>query len=469
MTHILSFKKDWPDAKVVRLETNYRSTHEIIAWANTLIAFNKHRHGKVLRATVRGEVPRVLQYETAEEEAEQVVADIFSRTHDKGKKARDIAILFRTNEQPRVFEQELRRANIPYVLIGGQSFYDRKEVRDILAYLKMLQNPRDEISLLRVINLPPRGIGQTSITKVIETSVAEGRTVWESLADSAVVDRLIPAARKGIARFRELAEKFRRDLKRRPTADLIRSLVEEIRYRDELTRLYQSVEEQDARWNSVEDVVNAAASYDERAENPNLAEFLDEVSLMGSDESPDKEKQLQQDAVALMTLHAAKGLEFPEVYMVGMEEGVLPHRRSLDPMAETVDEERRLCYVGVTRAQRRLTLTLPLSRKKWGKDRPTIPSRFLYEVTGQADNPNYATTIKLASQLDKLKDPRAAMAAETKKKAAETKKKVVKKKTAKRKGGSKAAPAKPTRPTKPTRPKGKRPAKKKATPKKRSR
>jgi ATP-dependent DNA helicase UvrD/PcrA len=465
VTHILSFKKDWPDAKVVRLETNYRSTHEIIAWANTLIAFNKHRHGKILRGTLSGENPRVLQYETAEEEAEEVVADIFSRIKDKGKKARDIAILFRTNEQPRVFEQELRRMNVPYVLLGGQSFYDRKEVRDILAYLKMLQNPRDEISLLRIINLPPRGIGQTSTTKVIETAVAEGRTIWEALDDPVVVNRLAPSARKGIAGFLKLAAKFRRDLQRRPTADLVRSLVEEIRYRDELTRIYQSVEEQDSRWSSVEDVVNAAAFYDERAEHPNLAEFLDEASLMGSDESPDKEKQLQQDAVALMTMHAAKGLEFEEVYMVGMEEGVLPHRRSLDPMAETVDEERRLCYVGVTRAQRRLTLTLPLSRKKWGKDRPTVPSRFLYEVTGQADNPNYATTVKLASQLDKLKDPRAAIAAQSK----PQKKKAAKKKAVKKKAAKKKVAKKKTRKAAATKRKkatGKRPVKK-ANPKKR--
>ncbi len=422
VTHILGFKKDWPDAKVVRLETNYRSTHEIVAWANTLIAFNKHRHGKILRATVPGELPRILQFETAEEEAEQVVADIASRIRDKGRKARDIAILFRTNEQPRVFEQELRRANIPYVLIGGQSFYDRKEVRDILAYLKAIHNPRDEVSLLRIINLPPRGIGQSSVTKMIETAVAGKRAIGEALKDAAIVDRLVPAARKGIADFLNLLHKYRREMGSRPTADLVRELIHEIGYRNEITRIYPTAEEQQSRWESVQDVVNAAASYDGRADHPNLAEFLDEVSLMGSDESPDKEKQLQQDAVALMTLHAAKGLEFPEVYMVGMEEGVLPHRRSLDPAAETIDEERRLCYVGLTRAQRRLILTLPLSRKKWGKDRPTVPSRFLYEVTGQADNPNYANTVKLASQLDRLKDPRAAIAAKSNEKKKTAKK-----------------------------------------------
>ncbi len=412
VAHILGFKKDWPDAKVVRLETNYRSTHQIIAWANTLIAFNKQRHGKILRATLDGDRPRILQFNTAEEEAEAVVEEIRSRIHDKKCKARDIAILYRTNEQPRQFELELRRMNVPYVLIGSQSFYDRKEVRDILAYLKVLQNPRDEVSLLRVINLPPRGIGQTTVTRLIETAVGQGRSVWQTLADPAIVASLPAAAKKGVAELRAIVEKHRHGGPHKPMAAVVRGLIDQIGYRDELTRLYASAEEQETRWKSVEELVNAAATYDQRVAEPTLTGFLDEVSLFGNEESPDKEKQLERDAVALMTLHAAKGLEFPEVYMIGMEEGLLPHRRSLAPEAETVDEERRLCYVGITRAKRRLTLTLPLSRKKWGKDRPTIPSRFLYEVTGQADNPSYANTVRLASQLDKLADPRAAISAD---------------------------------------------------------
>jgi len=437
VTHILSFKKDWPDAKVVRLETNYRSTHEIVGWANTLIAFNKHRHGKILKATVHGDAPRIQQFETADEEAEGVVADIQARIRDRKRKARDIAILFRTNEQPRAFELELRRANVPYVLLGGQSFYDRKEVRDILAYLKMIENPRDEMSLLRIINLPPRGIGQTTVTRLIERSVADGRSVWQTLADPAATENLPSTARRGIAQLKSLAETYRHGNPNASITDMVSSLIDEVDYRGEIERIYDKPEERQARWESVEDVVNAAASYDARAELPTLAEFLDELSLMGNDETPDKEKQLEQDAVALMTMHASKGLEFQEVYIVGMEEGVLPHRRSLDPLADTVDEERRLCYVGLTRAQRRLTITMPLSRKKWGKDRPTIPSRFLYEITGQADNPNYMNTVRLASQLEKLADPRAALAAEARK--TEAKKKAAKKRPT---TGSKAAPKK---------------------------
>jgi DNA helicase II / ATP-dependent DNA helicase PcrA len=168
---------------------------------------------------------------------------------------------------------------------------------------------------------------------------------------------------------------------------VVRGLINEIGYEAELARIYPDANEQQTRWAAVEEVVNAVAAYAKRASKPSLGGFLQDVALNVDED--DKESQLERDAVALMTLHAAKGLEFPEVYMVGLEEGCLPHHRSIADAGSAVDEERRLCYVGVTRAQRRLTLTLPLSRRKWGKPRPTIPSRFLYELTGQADNPNY--------------------------------------------------------------------------------
>ena len=163
VTHILRFKHDWPEAKIVRLETNYRSTHQILDWANRLIAFNKLRHGKVLRATLDGESPRILQLQDEQEEAETVVGEIVERIERQHRRPRDFAILCRTNEQPRSFEMELRRAKIPYVLLGGMSFYDRKEVRDMMAFLKLLVHPHDEVSLLRIINVPPRGIGQSTV------------------------------------------------------------------------------------------------------------------------------------------------------------------------------------------------------------------------------------------------------------------------------------------------------------------
>ncbi len=185
-----------------------------------------------------------------------------------------------------------------------------------------------------------------------------------------------------------MIERFRRQMKASPV-ETVKTLIREVAYKNELTRLYPDAGDQETRWAAVEEVVNAVAGYAQRASEPTLAGFLQEVALTGNEAEQDKESKLERDAVALMTLHAAKGLEFPEVYMVGMEEGFLPHHRSIADPGAAVDEERRLCYVGVTRAQRRLTLTLALNRRTWGKSRPTLPSRFLYELTGRADNPNY--------------------------------------------------------------------------------
>lgn len=414
VAHILRFKNDWPDAKVVRLEVNYRSTREILAWSNRLIAFNKLRHAKVLRATHTGEPPRILQLEDEVKEAKAVVGDVATRIGQHKRRPRDFAILCRTNEQPRAFEAELRQAKIPYVLLGGISFYDRKEVRDILAYLKLLVNRSDEVSLLRIINVPARGISQATVKRLMEAAIERGKPLWDVLPVAGQVDGLPPAALQAVERFRAMIERFGKQTEQQSPLEVTKGLIRDIAYQDELTRQYPDPNDQEARWAAVEEIVNAVADYEQRAEKgtgpicaqhpagrsgkldlspfprATLAGFLQEVALTGSEAEQDKESKLERNAVALMTLHAAKGLEFPEVYLVGMEEGFLPHHRSIaDGDSAAVDEERRLCYVGVTRAQRRLTLTLALNRRKWGKARPTIPSRFLYELTGQADNPNY--------------------------------------------------------------------------------
>ncbi len=398
VAHILRFKNDWPDAKVVRLEVNYRSTREIVEWANRLIAFNKMRHAKTLRATFSGDPPRILQIEDETKEAKTVVGEIAARIAEKKKRPKDFAILCRTNEQPRAFEMELRRVKIPYVLMGGMSFYDRKEVRDILAYLKLLSHPSDEVSLLRIINLPARGISQTTVKRLMEEAIARGKPLWTILPYAGAVKGLPSAAVASVGRFYAMIERFQKAAKAAAggsqLVETVKLLIREIQYKDELTRLYPNANDQEARWQAVEEVVNALAAYakreGDRGEQASVAGFLQEVALTGNEfGKDDKETKLERNAVALMTLHAAKGLEFPEVYMVGMEEGTLPHHRSIADPGAAVDEERRLCYVGVTRAQRRLTLTLALNRLKWGKSRPTIPSRFLYELTGRADNPNY--------------------------------------------------------------------------------
>lgn len=390
VSHILKFSRDWPGATVVKLEENYRSCAPILEMANTLIAYNGNRHPKTLRAFIEGgEKPRILQYPDEVAEAKEVVHEIEQQIYKRIAQPGEFAILFRTNEQPRAFENELRAAKLPYVLIGGMSFYDRREVRDILAFLRLLDQPTDEVSLRRVINVPPRGIGQTSIETLMAAAVEQRATLWEVMGQSEVVEKLPTAARAGISKLRKLNDRNRTSLAEGESlVEVVAELIESINYRDDLQRSYPNPNEALSRWAAVEEVVNALAAYEERADEPTIGGFLEDVALVGRDDDQKKESQLARNAIVLMTLHSAKGLEFPQVYLVGMEEGLLPHRRSVAAEGDAIEEERRLCYVGVTRAKRQLTLTMALTRRKWGKSSPTIPSRFLFELTGRADNPH---------------------------------------------------------------------------------
>lgn len=409
--HILNFRKDWPDAKVVRLEENYRSTDAILSMANRLIAFNRQRHDKVLRpARPNGIPPRVLQFPDENAEAQGVIEEIAQRLkNDKSVSAGDFAILFRTNEQPRPFEMELRKKKVPYMITGTQSFFDRKEVRDVLAYLRWIDTPQDELALLRVINVPPRGMGAGSVDKLLKEAVSSSSSVWKVMQDESFVAALPTAAQGGIASLKAIQRKYQAQfdapdqVASDPTqnmtmVEVLIKLIDELRYREEIQRLYADPEESAMRIGSLESVLNAMAQYEENNQEPTLDGFLSSVALSGREFGSGKDKQQGLNAVSLMTYHSAKGLEFPMVYMIGMEEGVLPHRRSITGEIDSVDEERRLCYVGVTRAQDELTLTLPQSRFKWGKPRPTYPSRFLYELTGQGDNPNRIKSIQAAAE-----------------------------------------------------------------------
>jgi len=386
VSHILQFKQDWPEAKVVRLEENYRSTEAILTLANRLIKYNKNRHDKVLRpARGGGEKPRILQCQDEEAEAKQVIEDIRSRLTDGTCEPRDFAILFRTNEQPRAFESELRQAKLPYVLVGGMSFYDRKEVRDVLSYLKLLVSPSDEVALRRIINTPARGIGQRAVGALIDEAVSKSKPMWEILAHAGQLPTMPPAAAEAIARFRHMLEQFRQRLAVESIVEVVSGLISHLGFQDEIARTYKEPLEQQARWAAIEEVVNMLGAYQKRNKKPTLGGFLDDIALGDRNDEDDKENQLKRNAIALMTLHSAKGLEFPQVYLVGLEEGLLPHRRSVEIEGAAIDEERRLCYVGITRAQDRLTISLALSRLRWGKSKPTKPSRFLFEITGQAE------------------------------------------------------------------------------------
>jgi DNA helicase-2/ATP-dependent DNA helicase PcrA len=385
VTHILSFQKDWPEAKVVRLEDNYRSKAPILELANTLIAHNSTRHQKVLRPAREGGMPpKIVRFENEVKEAEEVVRDIRQRldvTEGPRTSPSDIAILFRTNEQPRAFELELRRAKVPYVLVGGMSFYDRKEVRDVLSYLRVMANPNDEVSLLRIINVPSRGIGAGTIETLLGHAVEAGKPLWQALPEA--LAQVPPVVAERINEFCRMIDHYRAKLAEQPLAELIKELLDKVDYRSELTRAYKNPADVETRWNSIEELINAAALYSERAENPSLLGFLEEATLADRDERDDDDKR-ERHALTLMTLHSAKGLEFPHVYLVGMEEGLLPHQRSILD-GNGVEEERRLCYVGVTRAQDTLVLSFCRERMKWGKARPSIPSRFLMEMRGETE------------------------------------------------------------------------------------
>ena len=390
--HILSFKRDWPDAKVVRLEENYRSTAAILGYANTLIAFNSVRHEKVLRpARAGGQRPRVLQFKDENFEAEKIVADISHVLSQPGVRARDFAILCRTNEQPRSFETELRKANLPYTLVGGMSFFDRKEIRDLLAYLKLIDNPKDEVALLRIFNTPARGIGNSTVKKLVDQATAVGGHVWDLLPSVASGSLLPPPATQAVGKFHALIASLQTAARQASLAELVPMVIKQTDYNRELDRAYPDPNDREARINSLEEIVNAAANYEATNQAPTLLGFLYEIALGFESNSDDKENQLKNNAIALMTMHSAKGLEFPFVYLVGLEEGILPHRRAVEAEGDAIDEERRLAYVGVTRAQEQLTLSFSLTRRKWGKSRDTLPSRFLYEMTGQAEN---ARTLK---------------------------------------------------------------------------
>lgn len=383
--HILKFSSLFPGTKTVRLESNYRCTDQIIEFANRLVRHNRNRHDKKLIAHKhQGAAVRMLAFEDETTEAEHVVGEIQYLISELGVRPGDFAILFRTNEQPRLFETEMRRLNVPYCLSGGQSFFDRKEIRDVLAYLKTLASPIDESSLLRIINTPTRGIGASTTEKLVVMAVDRGVPLWKVIPEASQSAKIPAKALTAVTVFRNLLDRYRTEILDRPhqMADITRRLLKEINYDSEISRQYKEEAQQEQRRAVVEDLVNSMGQYVERESNPTLVSFLETTALMDRDEDPTENENVNQ--VSLMTLHSAKGLEFPRVYLVGMEENLLPHKRSVESgLEKEISEERRLAYVGVTRAMDHLTLTRAKSRMKWGKRRETLASRFLFEMQAE--------------------------------------------------------------------------------------
>jgi DNA helicase-2/ATP-dependent DNA helicase PcrA len=379
VSKILHFERDFHDALVVRLETNYRSTAPILEVANRLIRCNPKRHAKELRSALgEGERVQAHRLEDETEEAEFVVHAIQSLVRARRARSGDCAVLFRTQTQPRALEAALRARAVPYVLVGGMSFFDRKEVRDVLAYLKLLANPEDEVSWLRVVNRPPRGVGKASLERVAAFAAEHGIALGAACDRATEIDGVPAVAADALRGLRATlaalgAEEPGRGLVRR-----IEEVLEVVGYRGEVERCYPDPREREERWAAVQEVLNFAENHVRRTRAPKLASFLQELALSAQE----TDEADGRDAVTLSTLHSAKGLEFPHVWLVGMEEGLLPHARSVAEGA--IEEERRLAYVGVTRAQRSLVLTHAARRARHGAAAVCMPSRFLFEMQGQA-------------------------------------------------------------------------------------
>ncbi len=381
--NILDFERHFPGARTIKMEQNYRSTSNILNAANTVIKHNVKRKDKVLwTAGNSGEPLGVVRCIDAEDEARAVIDRIHYDIRSKQMAYRDHAILVRTNAQTMVFEQELRFADIPYVLIGGQQFFDRKEVKDAIAYLRFIVNPYDEVNLLRILNYPRRGIGRTSADLLIRTSIASKDPLWQVIRRARSITGISAKVADALDKFVRLIEEhkgwFRGGSGLARTA---RELLEAVGLEAELRRDRDPREKIERRIENVQEIVNAIATYEGREAKPSLTGFLEKVALLDRDEpgSDSKEKKLAKDAVVLMSLHSSKGLEFPHVFMPGFEEGFLPHKKSVSENVD-VDEERRLCYVGITRAREKLTILHADARMKYGKAEPRELSRFLAEI-----------------------------------------------------------------------------------------
>ena len=374
--NILNFEQVFPDAKVIKLEQNYRSTSNILNAANEVIHHNQGRKDKRLWTDNGTGVPvRFRQFQNAFEEAEHVVGNIVSHIQKEEAEYKDHAILYRTNAQSRLFEEKLIYANIPYKIIGGVNFYARKEIKDLLAYLKTVDNGRDEVAVRRIINVPKRGIGATTLSRVGEFAVANDMGFYEALLNAEEIPGIGRGASK-VLPFTALIQTLRAKQEYAKVSELLETILEETGYRREL--ILEGTDESEARLENIDELMSKVKDYDENAEHPSLSGFLEEVALVADIDNLEEES----NHVVLMTLHSAKGLEFPYVYMVGMEDGLFPSYMSIvaDNPQEEIEEERRLCYVGITRAKKELTLTAARQRMVRGEIQYNMVSRFVKEI-----------------------------------------------------------------------------------------
>ena len=398
--NILEFERDYPRCRVVHLEQNYRSTQRILETASSVIAHNLGRKAKHLwTENEEGEPVGFYQARDEEDEATFIVETIRRLAIEEGWSFDDFAVFYRVNAQSRVLEDGLRRVMIPYIIVGGLRFYERKEIKDLLAYLRLIANPADSVSFLRAVNVPPRGIGKTTLERLSRFASGKGLSLWEACREMAK-ENLLPARQtKVLQEFQALIERLMVKLPERSIPEMVIDLLQETGYLEELER--EGTPEALSRIENLRELISAAQDFIERSEDKSLPAFLDMVALLTDVDEGMKEAQ---GKVTLMTLHMAKGLEFPAVFISGMEEGVFPHGRAYtDP--EELEEERRLCYVGMTRAKKRLYLTAAVQRRLYGGEGFNLPSRFLEEIPSHLLKRIEARAAPFPSSLEAFVEP----------------------------------------------------------------
>ena len=378
--NILNFEKVFPDAQVIRLEQNYRSTQNILNAANGVIANNKGRKEKKLwTENQKGELVHFKQYDTEYDEADGVVSRI-NFLAMRGVQYKDMAILYRTNAQSRIFEEKLKQKNIPYAIVRGISFYDRKEIKDLMGYLKVVDSGMDDLSVKRIINVPKRGIGQTTINRLQEFAILDQMSFLDAVFNADEIPEVTRALAK-LHKFADMIEEFREYASEHEISELLEHILDVTQYRAELEA--EGTDESISRLEDIEELFNDIAYYEEEEENPNLRDFLAEKDMYTLNAGIDNLED-ENNKVLLMTLHNAKGLEFNNVFLGGMEEGVFPGFGAMMSGDESeIEEERRLCYVGITRAKERLFLSAAKRRMLRGQTQYNRRSRFIDEIPGQ--------------------------------------------------------------------------------------
>ncbi|MEW9051625.1 MAG: DNA helicase PcrA [Neobacillus sp.] len=376
IANILSFEKDYPNATVILLEQNYRSTKRILLAANKVIENNMNRKAKNLW-TENPEGNKLVYYRADSEqgEAQFVAGKIKELTRNGNCKLDDIAILYRTNAQSRVMEEVLLKSNIEYTIVGGTKFYDRKEIKDMLAYLRLISNPDDDISLQRIINVPKRGIGSSSVDKMANFAAMHDISIFQAL-DSVELMGLSPKITKSAREFSDLIRNYTQMQEFLSVTELVEAILEKSGY-TEMLKAEKSLEAQ-SRLENLDELLSVTKSFEESSEDRSLVAFLTDLALVADIDSLDEDGE-KADSITLMTLHSAKGLEFPVVFLIGLEEGVFPHSRSLMEEAE-MEEERRLAYVGITRAEQTLFITNAQMRTLFGRTNMNPASRFIKEI-----------------------------------------------------------------------------------------